>query len=136
MPGDSSSGPLVTDRHPAENPDASKPTGNGTPYPRQSTSSRAVVVTGVIEVDLARHVDRGGGIWEDGRLAVHRALSSCPPGVRVRVRIGRALFLYDLVLDVLAEMTTTAPSVEIVGTYPDGVGAAVLGLRERLEAGR
>ena len=112
-----------------------RPVQNDT-LPEQRTSNRAVVVTGVIEVDLTRHVDRGGGIWDDGRLAVHRALSSCPAGVRVRVRIGRALYLYDLVLDVLAELTTTAPSVEIVGTYPDGVGAAVLGLRERLEASR
>jgi hypothetical protein len=106
----------------------------GTPSPRQSPSSRAVIVSGVVELDLSRHVDKGGGIWDDARYVLDRALSICPPGVAVRLRIGRALYVFDPVLDVLAEKTVDMRSVEVVGNYPDGVVLVVSGLRERMEA--
>ena len=131
-PGDSSSGPLVTDRHPAENP-GEKFTRNGTPVPRQRTTRRAVVVTGVVELDLSRHVDRCGGIYDDARTAVHRGLSTLPPGAGVRVRLGRARWVSGSVLDLLAEYLLDAGSVEVVGTDDCGPSHVVPRLRERLE---
>jgi hypothetical protein len=90
-------------------------------------------VSGTVEVDLSRHVDRGGGIYDDGRHAVYRVLTDCPPGVDVRVRLGRAIYVYADVLDVLAELTAGARSVEVVGTDPRGPAYVVPRLRERME---
>jgi hypothetical protein len=132
VPGDSSSGPLTTDRHPAENP-GEKFTPDGTPHQRQPTTCHAVAVSGVVEVDLSRHVDRAGGIYDDAHHVVHRSLSDCPAGVDVRVRLGRAIYVFGPVIDVLAELTAEARSVEVVGSDPRGPAYVVPRLRERLE---
>jgi hypothetical protein len=130
-PGDSSSGPLDTDRHPAENP--GEFTAHGTPISRQSPTRRAVVVSGFVEVDLSRHVDRASGIYDDATAVIHRSLSGCPAGVDVRVRLGRAIYVFGPVIDVLAELTAEARSVEVVGSDPRGPAYVVPRLRERLE---
>jgi hypothetical protein len=133
------SGPPTARSRPAgnraatRNVQADEANAHGTPSPRQQATRRAVVVSGVVEVDLSRHVDKGGGIWDDARYVVDRALSSCPAGVAVRLRIGRALYVFDPVLDVLADKTVDARFVEVVGNHPDAVALVVTGLRERLE---
>lgn len=73
---------------------------------------------------------------DHARFAVHSALADCPAGVDVRLRLGRANYVYDDVLDALAELTSDARSVEVVGTDPRGVAYVVPRLRERLEASR
>jgi hypothetical protein len=96
----------------------------------------APVVTGVVEVDLSRHVDRGGYVHSDARAAVHRALVTLPPGVAVRVRLGRAVWVGDPVLDLLGELLEGAACVEVVGSDDRGVTHVVPRLRDRLaEAG-
>lgn len=101
---------------------------------RQPSRRRAVVVSGVVEVDLSRHVDRAGGIYDDARYVVDRALRSCPAGADVRVRIGRALYVYDTVLDALADLVINARSLEVIGTDDRGVAYVVPRLRERVRA--
>jgi hypothetical protein len=86
-------------------------------------------VRGVVEVDLSRHVDRGGGLWDDARVALDRALCALPPGLLVRVRIGRALYAFDTVLDTLADLTVDAAGVEIVGRDDRGVAQFLDALR-------
>ncbi len=88
-------------------------------------------VTGTLELDLSRHVDRGGSVFDDARMAVHRALSRCPDGVAVRVRLGRAQWVSDHVLDLLAELTFATSTVEIVGTDDIGIAYVVARLRQR-----
>lgn len=134
MPADSRGGPLTTDRPTAENP-GEKFTPHGTPNPRQSAAGRTIV-SGVVELDLSRHVDRAGLVMDHARYAVHGALADCPAGVDVRIRLGRASYVYDDVLDTLAAMTEHARSVEVVGTDARGVAYVVPRLRASLEAGR
>ncbi len=86
-------------------------------------------VSGVVEVDLTRHVDRGGRMFDDARMAVHRVLSACPEGVAVRLQLGRAQWVADPVLDLLVELTEAAASVEVVGSDDRGVGHVVFRLR-------
>ncbi len=86
-------------------------------------------MSGVVEVDLSRHVDRGGCVFDDARMAVHRVLSTCPAGVAVRVRLGRAVWVADPVLDMLAELASDVASVEVVGADDRGVGHVVTRLR-------
>jgi hypothetical protein len=93
----------------------------------------APVVAGVVEVDLSRHVDRGGCVYSDARAAVHRALVTVPTGAAVRVRLGRATWVIDSVLDLLAELTCDVASVEVAGNDDRGVAHVVPRLRERLE---
>ncbi len=93
----------------------------------------APIVTGVVELDLSRHVDRGGCVHSDARAAVHRALVTVPAGAAVRVRLGRATWVTDSVLDLLAELACDVASVEIVGGDDRGVAYVVPRLRERLE---
>ena len=93
----------------------------------------APVVSGVLEVDLSRHVDRSGGVYDDGRAAVHRVLSTCPAGVAVRVRLGRAQWVADPVLDLLAELTSGVRSVEVIGADDRGVAHVVPRLRDRYD---
>ncbi len=88
-------------------------------------------VTGVLEVDLSRHVDQCGSVYDDARMAVHRALSTCPDGVAVRVRLGRARWVSDHVLDLLAELTFGASRIEVVGTDDIGIAYVVPRLRQR-----
>ncbi len=89
-------------------------------------------VTGVLEVDLSRHVDRGGNIHNDARATVHRVLVTCPAGVALRVRLGRASWVADGVIDLVAELVADAASVEVVGADDTGPGYVVPRLRERL----
>ncbi len=89
-------------------------------------------VSGVVEVDLSRHVDRGGCVHTDARASVHRTLTTCPPGVAVRVRLGRASWVCDGVLDLLAELVADAASVEIVGSDDRGPAYVVPRLQDRL----
>ena len=93
----------------------------------------SAIVRGVVELDLSRHVDRGGCVYDDARAAVHRVLVTCPAGVAVRVRLGRAQWVADTVLDLLAELLLDAESVEVVGVDDRGVAHVVPRLRERLE---
>lgn len=92
----------------------------------------APVVRGVVELDVSRHVDRAGCIYDDARVAVHRALVTIPAGVAVRVRLGHARWLADGVLNLLAEMVADAASVEVVGADDRGVDRLVSRLNERL----
>lgn len=110
-------------------------TDNGKPTPNAPSSPgrRAVLVRGVLEVDLSRHVSRDGLVCVDARAAVHRALSTCPDGVAVRVKIGRAQWVAPGVIDLVAELTCGAGQVEVVGSDDRGVAHAVGGLRDRLE---
>jgi hypothetical protein len=97
---------------------------------RQDAPRRAVpAVSGVVEVDLSRHVDRGGCVFDDARMAVHRVLATCPDGVAVRVRLGRAVWVADPVLDMLTELSSNVASVEVVGADDRGVGHVVARLR-------
>jgi hypothetical protein len=95
----------------------------------------APAVRGLLQVDLGRHVDRYGCVYDDGRAAVHRVLSTCPFGVSVRVHLGRAVWVSDPVLDLLAELVAAASSVEVVGIDDRGVELVVTRLRQRLEVG-
>jgi hypothetical protein len=134
-PGNSRGGPLTTDRPTAENP-GEKFGSHPTPHLRQDPSRRAVTVRGVVELDLSRHADRAGDVWTDARAAVDRALRCVPAGVAVRIRLGRAKWLHDWLLDDLAELLLDVGSVEVVGGDDRGVAHAVGGLRERLEEAR
>jgi hypothetical protein len=89
-------------------------------------------VSGVVEVDLSRHADRGGCVHTDARASVHRTLTTCPPRVAVRVRLGRAMWVCDGVLDLLAELVADAASVEIVGSDDRGPAYVVPRLQDRL----
>jgi hypothetical protein len=90
----------------------------------------APAISGLVEVDLSRHVDRSGHVFDDAaRMALHRVLSPCPDGVGVRLRLGRARWVADPVLDLLAELTQAAASVEVVGSDDRGVAQVVLRLR-------
>lgn len=91
---------------------------------------KPVIVGGVVEVDLSRHVDRAGLVMDHARFAIHGALADCPAGVDVRLRLGRANYVYDDVLDTLASMAEHARSIEVVGTDARGVALVVRGLRE------
>jgi len=102
--------------------------------PRAKESANAPRVAGVVEVDLSRHVDRSGGVYDDARVAVHRALVTLPAGVAVRVRLGRATWVCDGVLELLAEMLLSAASVEVVGGDDRGPAFVVPRLLDRLGA--
>lgn len=91
------------------------------------------VVRGIVECSLAGHVDRYGQVWDDARSAVHRSLATIPPGLAVRVRLGRAQRVADGALDLLAELAADAPYVEVVGSDDRGVAHAVQRLTELLE---
>jgi hypothetical protein len=91
----------------------------------------AARITGVVELDLSRHVDRVGCVYDDARAAVHRTLSTCPAGITVRVRLGRAMWVSDGVLDLLTELTADAASVEVVGTDDRGPAHVVPRLLDR-----
>jgi hypothetical protein len=130
-PGDSNAGPVAGDRRTAD-----KRSGqlDDTTDRGQAATRRAVpAVSGVVEVDLSRHVDRGGYVHSDARAAVHRALVTLPPGVAVRVRLGRAVWVGDPVLDLLGELLEGAACVEVVGSDERGVAYVVPRLCDRLE---
>ncbi len=88
-------------------------------------------VSGAVEVDLSRHADRRGNVFDDARMAVHRALWTCRDGVAVRVRLGRSVWVADPVLDMLSELTEQAASIEVVGGDDRGVAHVVQQLRQR-----
>ena len=91
------------------------------------------VVTAVVEVDLSRHVDRGGLVHSDACAAVRRAFVTLPAGMAVRLRLGRAIAVGDTVLDLLAEMVEHAAAVEVVGSDDRGPAYVAPRLRNRLE---
>ncbi len=68
-------------------------------------------------------------MFDDARMAVDRVLSTCPDGVRVRLRLGRARWVADPVLDMLDELTESVASVEVVGSDDRGIAQVVLRLK-------